>query len=266
MKALMWIHGNADGFYVLGGGSNVLISDGTLDVPVVLTIGMSGTTARVSGSDIFLDCVCGTYMKDVLSLAVKKGWSGLEFAAGIPGTVGGATASNAGTATGSISSAIEIITTMEEDGSIAEWNGRDLDWAYRYCPLFGVQKRVALSVTLKLRASSPRIVAEGMKRAMEGRKSQPVTSRTAGCVFKNPSGDSAGRLLDASGCKGMSIGDARVSKVHANFIENDGSCTARDIIALALACRKRVEEAFGKSLCFEIKTLGIPEVCANAEV
>jgi UDP-N-acetylmuramate dehydrogenase len=100
---------------------------------------------------------------------------------------------------------------------------------------------------------------------MEGRKTQPALSRTAGCVFRNPPDDSAGRLLDAAGCKGMKIGGARVSETHANFIENIGECTAHDILSLALVCKKMVQDAFGASLSFEIKTIGIEEA-QNAPV
>jgi UDP-N-acetylmuramate dehydrogenase len=100
---------------------------------------------------------------------------------------------------------------------------------------------------------------------MEGRKSQPITSKTAGCVFKNPEGDSAGRLLDASGCKGMSVGGARVSDSHANFIENSGGCSAHDIVTLAVACKNRVQEVFGMSLRFEIKTFGLEDGLLNAQ-
>jgi UDP-N-acetylmuramate dehydrogenase len=153
---------------------------------------------------------------------------------------------------------------MEEDGSVMDWAGQEIEWTYRCCPLFALKKRLVRKVTFRLRIGDKNEVAKAMKVVMEARKSQPVMSRTAGCVFKNPSGDSAGRLLDASGCKGMSVGGARVSEAHANFIENDGNCTAEDILSLAIECRRKVEEVFGASLDFEIKTIGIPGVYAYA--
>ena len=264
VTAVRWARDNAADFYLLGGGSNVLISDGAIETPVILTTGMADVVARVSGEFAYLDCMSGAYLKDVLSLSVRNGWSGLECAAGIPGTVGGAVAGNVGTSQGFVGSVVESITTVEEDCSVAEWDGRTIDWAYRSCSLFTDAKRVAHKVTFGLRVMDRLEVAEAMKAAMSGRKSQPVTSRTAGCVFKNPDGNSAGRLLDTSGCKGMSVGGAKVSEAHANFIENDGSCTARDILALAEMCRKRVLEAFGVTLDFEVKTFGISEVYADA--
>jgi UDP-N-acetylmuramate dehydrogenase len=264
LSAVRWAAGSGADFYALGGGSNVLISDDVIETPVILMTGMSEITARVSGNDVYLDCLAGAKLKSALSLAVKNGWSGLECAAGIPGTVGGAVAGNVGTSSGFIGSAVERIITVEEGGTEAEWMGRDIDWTYRRCPLFGGVRRIAYRVVFRLRVSDRGEVAAAMKSAMNGRRSQPVTSRTAGCVFKNPPGDSAGRLLDASGCKGMSVGGARVSSVHANFIENAGDCAAADILSLAAACRKRVMDAFGTALDLEIRTFGI-KGCFDAE-
>jgi UDP-N-acetylmuramate dehydrogenase len=248
-------------FYVLGGGSNVLIADGVLETPVILTAGISGITVKNSGDEVYVDCLAGTCLKNVVSLAVKNGWSGLESAAGIPGTVGGAVAGNAGAAEDAIGLKVESVVTVEEDGSIAEWDGQKIAWGYRHCPLFSSVKRIALSVTFRMWAADKREVAATAREVMKGRKTQPLSSRTAGCVFKNPPSDSAGRLLDASGCKGMSVGGARVSETHANFIENYGNCAAADILALATACRKKVEQAFGTVLDFEIKTMGLPDAC-----
>ena len=256
---------NAENFFVLGGGSNVLISDGVIKTPVILTTEMSGISARISGDAVFLDCMAGTKLKSVLSLSTRNGWSGLECAAGIPGTVGGAIAGNAGTLSDSVGQAVLGIATIEADGSVMEWNGREINWGYRRCPLFGVDGRIAYKVTFALRALGKSHVAGAMKTVMAERKSQPVSLRTAGCVFKNPAGDSAGRLLDASGCKGMAVGGARVSEAHANFIENFGNCTALDIISLAALCKRRVRERFGAALDLEIKTLGISEGTSDAQ-
>jgi UDP-N-acetylmuramate dehydrogenase len=260
ISAMKWIGDNEMSFHVLGGGSNVLIADGIIGTPVVLTTGMKGISARHGTDVIFLDCLAGTPLREVLSLSVKNGWSGLEFAAGIPGTVGGAVAGNAGTARGSVGSVVESVTAAERDGSAVKWNASEIAWGYRRCSLFEDAGRVAQSVTFRLRRSERGKVARSVKEAMEDRRTQPAASRTAGCVFKNPpGGGSAGRLLDAAGCKGMRSGGARVSETHANFIENMGGCTAHDILSLAFACKKMVWDAFGTSLCFEIKTIGIED-------
>jgi UDP-N-acetylmuramate dehydrogenase len=259
IAVMEWIGDNGMSFHVLGGGSNVLIADGILETPVVLTTGMTGISPRREADVIFLDCMAGTPLKEVLSLSVENGWSGLEFTAGIPGTAGGAVAGNAGAARGAVGSIVESVTAVERGGSVVKWSASEITWGYRSCSLFGKPDRVAQSVTFKLRQSDRGKVEYSVKTAMEGRKTQPAASHTAGCVFKNPPGGSAGNLLDAAGCKGMRIGGARVSKTHANFIENMGECTAHDIWSLALACKKMVQDAFGTSLCFEIKTIGIEE-------
>ena len=256
---------NAGDFFVLGGGSNVLISDEVIKTPVILMTGMSGISVRISGDEVFLDCIAGTSLKNALSLSVRNGWSGLECVAGIPGTVGGAVVGNTGTLSGSVGRTVLSITTIETDGSVKEWNGRKIDWKYRRCPLFGDNGRIAYKVIFALRVTRKNDVSRAMKTVMAGRKFQPKSSRTAGCVFKNPPRDSAGRLLDLSGCKGMTVGGARVSETHANFIENFGNCTALDILSLAASCRKRVWEKFGAALDFEIQTLGISEAVLDAQ-
>jgi UDP-N-acetylmuramate dehydrogenase len=254
-RAVSWIYSNGADFFVLGRGSNVLISDAVFEIPVINTVLMSAITVRESGDTVYIDCLAGTHIKEVLALSVKNGWSGLECVSGIPGTVGGAVAGNAGSKTGSIGSSVESIVTLECDGSRAEWSGKEIEWGYRSCPLFGGEKRIAESVTFRTRQSSRDEVARLVAETMRGRKFQPVSARTAGCVFKNPPGNSAGKLLDEAGCKGISVGGARVSESHANFIENY-SGSARDILSLALLCRKRVLEKFGTYLDFEVKMAG----------
>jgi UDP-N-acetylmuramate dehydrogenase len=265
VAVIKYAGGNGFDFHVLGGGSNVLITDEILETPVVLTTEMTGISVKDETDMILLDCLAGTRLKEILSLSVKCGWSGLEFAAGIPGTVGGAVAGNAGTARGSVGSVVESVTTVENDGSVVRWKSHEIEWGYRSCSLFGGADRVAQSVTFGLRRSRRADVAYSVQMAMNDRKNQPAASHTAGCVFKNPSGDSAGRLLDAAGCKGMRMGGAKISETHANFIENTGECTACDIWSLALACKKKVREMFGTSLCLEIKTFGFEEA-VNAQV
>jgi UDP-N-acetylmuramate dehydrogenase len=262
-KAVSWARSNGTDFFVLGGGSNVLISDAVFEIPVINTVRMSEVTVRRSGDTVYIDCLAGTPMKEVLALSLKNGWSGLECATGIPGTVGGAVAGNAGSKTGSVGSSVERVVTLEPDGSRAEWSGKSIEWGYRSCPLFEGEKRIAQSVTFRFRQSSIGEVERLAAEAMRERKFQPVSAKTAGCVFKNPQGNSAGKLLDESGCKGISVGGAIVSESHANFIENH-SGSASDILSLALLCRKKVLDKFGTFLDFEVKMAGVWEVCPDA--
>ncbi|MDR1470929.1 MAG: UDP-N-acetylmuramate dehydrogenase [Synergistaceae bacterium] len=259
IDAVRWAQSEGEGFFTLGGGSNVLIGDGPINVPVLLTAGVSDIELRVEGASAFIDCSAGAKLSNVLGIAIKEGWSGLEFAAGIPGTVGGAITGNAGALTGSAASSVVKVRTLEEDGETVERDSADMGWSYRRCGLIEGSGRVVTGASFKLSVSTGERVRAGVKEAIEARRLQPVGCRTAGCVFKNPQGQSAGMLLDKAGCKGLVQGDARVSSVHANFIENAGGCSARDIVRLAAMCRKMVFDMFGVTLDFEIKTLGVEE-------
>jgi UDP-N-acetylmuramate dehydrogenase len=255
--SVRWLRSGGKSFFTLGGGSNVLIWDGVIDVPVLLTARVSDMRVYVEGGSAFIECSAGTRLSGVLSVAIKEGWSGLEFAAGIPGTVGGALAGNAGTLRGSVGPSVVKVRTVGEDGEMIERDARDIEWSYRRCGL--PDGAVVAGAVFKLSLSAKETVRAGVKEALDARRSQPVGYRTAGCVFKNPQGHSAGMLLDKAGCKGLIAGGARVSSVHANFIENMGGCSAEDIMNLALACKGRVLDMFGVTLEFEVRTLGVRE-------
>lgn len=260
-NAVKWFADEADkevGFDVLGGGSNVLIADGELPMALFRTQELSCMNISIQGQDVFIKCGAGVALRSIFSLALKSGWGGLEFAVGIPGTVGGAIFGNAGTPAGDMRNVVFEVETVERDGSFRKWSAREIVWEYRKCGLAGTQGRILSGTTLKLAVSSRESLMGAIALSASGRRTQPKGVKTAGCVFKNPPGDSAGRLLDAGGCKLFSLGGARVSPAHANFIENHANCTADDILSLALLCRKRVFERFGTMLEFEIKFIGIP--------
>jgi UDP-N-acetylmuramate dehydrogenase len=259
IEAIGWLKTCCSSFFTLGGGSNVLIGDGVIDIPVLRTTETRDLRVSVDGENVFIDCAAGTKLSEVLALTIKEGWSGLEFAAGIPGTVGGALSGNAGTLRGAMDKSVVMVQTVEEDGSKHEWKADDMKWGYRRCGLLENTSRVVIGAKLKLSLSDRGLVLAAVKEALESRGLQPCGHRTAGCVFKNPQGHSAGMLLDRAECKGLVVGGARVSAAHANFIENMGACSARNIMQLALICKKRVFEMFGVTLSFEIKTLGIQE-------
>lgn len=257
-NAAKWFAGEDVKFDVLGGGSNVLIADGELSIALLHTQELSSMNVSIQGPDVFIKCGAGVALRSVFSLALRSGWSGLEFAVGIPGTVGGAIFGNAGTLAGDMRSVVFEVETVERDGSFRKWRAGEIAWEYRKCGLAGTEGRILSEATLKLVVSSRESLMRTIELAVSGRRTQPKGVKTAGCVFKNPPEDSAGRLLDAGGCKQLSLGGARVSPLHANFIENHANCTADDILSLALLCRKRVFERFGIMLEFEIKFIGIP--------
>lgn len=254
--SVKWLSSEADDFYVLGGGSNTLVADGEIDTPVLLTTGMSKVEICRSGSDIFVKCGAGACLREIFMLAVREGWSGLEFAAGMPGTIGGALVGNAGTPLGDISSIVESVRVVRSGGVVENLKGNDIEWGYRKSGLMDGDAGVISMAVLKLRESAKDIVASNVMAAVKNRRSQPIGAKTAGCVFKNPPGDSAGRLLDVSGCKGLLVGGARVSPLHANFIENHAMSSAEDILNLAMTCRQKVRDMFGINLQFEIKAVG----------
>lgn len=257
-NALKWLADTRSSYFVLGGGSNVLVADEGTTLPLIHTIGMDRFRVRVDAETVYIDCGAGLPLRRALALSLREGWSGLEFAAGIPGTVGGALLGNAGSRYGEIGEVVERLQGVDSAGDFFEIDGKDVSWGYRSSSVEG-RGWFVCAVTLRLRASTPSAVRERIAEVLEGRKSQPTGRRTAGCVFKNPEGDSAGRLLDAAGCKGLAIGGASVSRTHANFIESEPGCMARDILRLISLCRTRVREVFGITLLREVKAIGIPE-------
>lgn len=257
-SAVQWLFGENIGIEVLGGGSNVLIADGDLPLALLHMRELSVVTPLIRGEDIFVRCGAGVALRSVFSLALRSAWSGLEFAVGIPGTIGGAIMGNAGTRAGDMRGVVFEVQTVENDGSLRIWPAEEIEWAYRRCGLASEPGRILTEATLRLKSSSRGALIDMVKAAAASRRGQPSGAKTAGCVFKNPPGDSAGRLLDIAGCKLFSFGDARVSPVHANFIENLANCSADDILSLAQLCRRRVHERFGVLLEFEVKFIGVP--------
>lgn len=257
-EALCWLIGEGVAFEVLGGGSNVLIADGELPVALLATGGLDMMEVSLYGEKIAITCGAGVKLRSLAALCAKSGWSGLEFVSGIPGSVGGAAAGNSGTRRGAINEAVTRIQTAGPDG-LRVWEANEIAWGYRSCSLAGRPNTLITSVTLELAVSTADAVRARVREVAAERAAQPLGKNTAGCVFKNPPGDSAGRLLDMSGCKELSIGGARVSPKHANFIESAAGATADDILSLSLLCRRRVHEVFGIKLAYEVKFIGIDE-------
>jgi UDP-N-acetylmuramate dehydrogenase len=237
---------------ILGKGSNVLASDLGYE-GAVLTLGRD--FKRHALEEDHLRTGAGVILAAVVQDAFKLGVSGLEFAVGIPGTVGGALAMNAGTREAWIGAIVESVTLFEPGCGLVSVRGPEVAWGYRRSglPSRGIIVEAALRVT-----HSDEV---GIRRAMEAslrrrKRTQPLGASSAGSVFVNPEGDSAGRLIEASGLKGFRIGGAAVSDVHANFIVNSGGATADDVVALIHLIRETVRETNGIELRPEIKFLG----------
>ena len=242
---------------VLGEGTNVLVPDEGFPGWVVL-LRDDPTPPALSGSRgdlVEVQASGGTPLRTLVGWSLRRGLSGLEFALGIPGTLGGAVAGNAGAQGQAIGDRLSFVETLEPDGTLRTRGRGELSFSYRSSPLEGGRSWV-LRAGLSLFPGEEADLRRRVKRFAELRRSQPRGQGTAGCVFRNPPGFSAGRLLDQAGCKGLRRGGARVSEQHANFIENTQDATARDILDLARECRRRVEEQHGLVLEFEVQVLG----------
>jgi len=236
---------------VLGGGTNILFANGVYPGCVIL-MGKGFSSIRLEKEKV-LFAGASVPLLSLVARTGEEGLSGLECLSGIPGTVGGAVRMNAGTGSGEISHTLEE-TQIFADGTIRWVKRSELDFAYR-CS--GIREgEVVLGARFRLASSSSGAVREKIrKQALARRKSQPLGVPSAGCWFRNPEGDSAGRLIDKAGMKGATWGGARVSGVHANFLVNSGEATARDFLDLAEKVRQSVFEKFGIRLEEEVRVI-----------
>ncbi len=238
---------------IIGLGSNLLVADSGWDGLAIRLSGALKLCKAIGGGR--LECGGGASLPRAASTAAEAGMSGLEPLAGIPGTVGGAVAMNAGawgTSIGDLIAEAEICLP----GECRIIAATDLEFSYRDCrlPAGAVISRAILS----MRPGEPDEIFAGMEGYRRRRReTQPVGERTCGSVFRNPEdGMSAGELLDRAGCKGLRRGGASVSLAHANFIVNNGGASAADVIGLMDECRARVHEKFGITLEPEVRMLG----------
>lgn len=243
-------------FYILGGGSNVLIQDGLLDALVLGTGGMAGFSAAERCGAVELVVEAGYPVRKLLEFAIKNNLGGFEFLTGIPGTLGGALWGNAGAAGTGFAELVKEAETIEADGSERIWKGGELNWQYRACPFSPHSTVLVTRVRLTVRYAEPGTIIEKIRFFSALKKGQPIGRKTAGCIFKNPDGFAAGKLIDISGCKGMRVGGAVVSGSHANFIENENNAAARDIYELCEKCRELVLARQGVRLEYEIRFFG----------
>ncbi|MCG0276984.1 MAG: UDP-N-acetylmuramate dehydrogenase [Thermanaeromonas sp.] len=239
-------------FYILGNGSNLLVREKGVRGLVIKTTGLS----RLEVKDANIWAEAGVLLARVLSKAQKAGLSGLEFAAGIPATLGGATVMNAGTPAGSMEDVVARVEVLDKEGRFVIADGSQLGFGYRESRIKG-SGQVVVAVLLALKPGHPeeidRLIAQ---RLALRKKKQPLAWPNAGCIFKNPPGYAAGWLIEQVGAKGWSRGDAEVSTIHANFIINRGRATASDVLGLIERVREEVFKRFGIYLDLEIEIWG----------
>lgn len=237
---------------VLGKGSNILVRDGGID-GIVIRLADDFETIDIEGENIVAGA--GVGLGELVNRATAAGIGGLEFLAGIPGTVGGAALTNAGARDVWISNRLVEIALLTDDLREMTLSARDLSFGYRCSSIDEAW------VVTGLRLAGYRCPVDDARRKVEEyldvrRSTQPAGEHTAGCVFKNPRGDVAGRMIDQAGLKGYRLGGAEVSAIHANWIVNTGGATAGEILGLIDEIRKKVDEEYGVELELEINVIG----------
>ncbi|MHC4913018.1 MAG: UDP-N-acetylmuramate dehydrogenase [Planctomycetota bacterium] len=235
--------------YVLGFGSNLLISDEGVRGAVVKLEAEEFSETQFDGEQV--TAWAGAELSKLVLTCVEKGLSGIEALTGIPGSVGGAVKMNAGGNFGDIGAAVETVTLMDKGGDIFEESKPELIFDYRQT---NITAKFVLNAQLKLAESDPEQIVRTVKEMWIYKKNnQPLNTRNCGCIFKNPRGVSAGALIDRAGLKGLQIEGAAVSEKHANFIIAEKGCKSRDVMRLIEAIKERVKEQFDIELELEIE-------------
>lgn len=233
------------------GGTNLLVRDGGIE-GIVISLHRFQDIHHDGVSRLYVGG--GVRMPHLLNVATKHGYGGLEFAAGIPGTLAGSVVMNAGTARGEMKDALHAIHLLDPEGQLRVIQADVLEFGYRRSSL---PSGIVVGAWLNTLPSSVEQVSTSIKALLRTRKqTQPVTLPSAGCAFRNPQGDSAGRLIEQAGFKGCRVGDAAISTLHANFVVNVGRATARDVIALIEQVQRGVDAKTGTWLDLELTIVG----------
>jgi UDP-N-acetylmuramate dehydrogenase len=246
---LAMLEGNHIPYRFLGGGSNLLVDDGELPW-VILQLAKPDPEVVLDGAFAHVDAAAD--LGRTVTYCAKHDLGGMEGLIGVPGTVGGALRMNAGAYGMQIGSYVrEVKLYRAAERKIEILKGHQISFEYRHTSF--APDDMMLAVTLELPSKPYKEILQGIRICNEKRRSsQPLGQKSAGCIFKNPPGASAGRMIDELGLKGLSIGDAKVSDRHANFFVNAGHATANDMLSLIADVRSRVEKAFGVQLENEV--------------
>ncbi|MCR5310862.1 MAG: UDP-N-acetylmuramate dehydrogenase [Lachnospiraceae bacterium] len=252
-RAVAFLKNREIPFFVLGNGSNLLVSDSGFDGAVIK---LSGSFNELSVSDNVITAGAGVLLSKVCLLAEESGLSGLEFAYGIPGTLGGATVMNAGAYDGEMSYVVSEVTVLDGEGIVRTLSCEDMHFGYRDS-IIKHSPMIVLSAKMTLEPGDRAEIHDKMADFLQRRKSkQPLEFPSAGSTFKRPVGYFAGKLIEDAGLKGKRIGGACVSEKHAGFIVNTGGATASDINMLMETVEEEVYQRFGVKLEPEVIKLG----------
>ncbi len=235
--------------YVLGFGSNLLISDEGVRGAVVQL--KADEFAKVEFEDERVRAWAGVELSKLVLDCVKKGLSGIETLTGIPGSVGGAVRMNAGGNFGDIGAVVESVTLMDRQGNVFDKSKPELEFDYRRT---NITAKFILNAQMKLSSGDPEQIMRTVKEIWVYKKNnQPLNTTNSGCIFKNPRGESAGAIIDRAQLKALQAGGAVVSEKHANFIIAQKGCTSKDVMQLIKLVRERVKKRFDIELELEIE-------------
>ena len=240
-------------YFLLGNGSNLLVSDKGFD-GVILQV--ADKFDRIERQGTVLKVQSGALLSRVARYAMEQGLSGLEFASGIPGTIGGGVVMNAGAYDGEMKQVVQKVTVLNEEGELLELDNSTMEFGYR-TSIIKNRRFIVLEVCLRMREGIPGEILARMEELSEKRKEkQPLAFPSAGSTFKRPKGYYVGKLIMDAGLRGYSIGGARVSEKHCGFVINTGNATAEDVAEVIREVQERVRERFGVSLEPEVIFLG----------
>lgn len=238
---------------MLGNGSNLLVMDKGIRGVVV---NLNERFAKISRNGNFIKAQCGALMADVSKFAGEASLTGLEFAVGIPGSIGGCIFMNAGAYDGEIKNVVNHVVAINADGELLEYTQEEAQFGYRHS-IFQDNNNLILEVELKLSEGNKKEILAKMADLTNRRETkQPLEYPSAGSTFKRPPGYFAGTLIDQTGLKGLTVGGAQVSKKHAGFVVNIGGATAQDVLDLIKEVQNRVYKAHGVKLYPEVKMIG----------
>ena len=236
-------------FRIIGYGSNLLVRDEGINGAVIKLEGDEFSRVDYQGETV--NVMAGASLSKLVLELVRKGLGGLEALTGIPGSVGGAVMMNAGGTFGDIGASVESVTLMDKAGGVFEKAKPELVFDYRHV---NITARMILGAKLKLVETDPEQMLRTTKEIWIYKKnSQPLNTRNAGCIFKNPRGLSAGAMIDRTGLKGTRVGGAVVSEKHANFIIAEEDCKSSDVLELIDLIRDRVKDEFDIELELELE-------------
>jgi len=243
-------------FFSLGGGTNILVRDGGVE-GVVVSLGNFRRIEVLSEGNTYAELFveAGVPLQKLVNFCKDRGYSGVEGLTGIPGTVGGAICGNAGSYGCEIKDTVASVVIMDAGGRLDRLRAENLAFGYRRSGISGAH--LVVSANMKFRRDDKAAVAARTEKFfLEKKASQPIAGKSAGCVFKNPEGLAAGRLIDEAGCKGMKAGGIEVSELHANFFINASGGTASEYLELMDRVSAIVQKKFGIVLEPEIRIVG----------